>query len=129
MKSLTDSLNNSYRWMMLKESTIEEATVQKVLRLFGYASSNNQRYVCCLQTLPVRIDVHKYKKAEQNILMAIVTDSKRNVVDSAIWNIDSYLYNRISYHDLIGCASILDIDAHLNKQKHNVCNLLMRYTP
>lgn len=127
-RSFTESISATFCRNRLKESQIAEATVSKVLRLFGYANGSDARYICCLATEP-RVDIHKYLMGSQNLVMCIITDMDRRVIDSALWKVSPRLWNRLSKYEFGDSKTIEEIDSILRRNSSNGCECLMRYNP
>lgn len=127
-RSFTESVTTAYHKDRIKESQIAEASVSKVLRLFGYANGTDARYICCLGTEP-RVDIHKFMMGNQNLLMCIITHADRKVIDSALWKISSRLWNRLSKYEFGDSKTIEEIDSILRRNASNECECLMRYNP
>lgn len=127
-RSFAESVTSISTKHKLKESHIAEASVSKVLRLFGYANGTDARYICCLASSP-RVDIHKYRAGSQYLVMCIITDTDRKVLDSALWRVSENLWNRLSKYEFGSAATIENIDYILRRNKSNECECLMRYNP
>lgn len=124
-RTFSESIATTYNRERISESHVQPATTQKVLRLFGYGSGTDARYVCCLSDDP-RVDVHKFKIGQQYLVMALITKDNR-VLDSALWKVTDRTWNMLSKYDFAGVTDIEGIDSQL--RRINECECLMRYTP
>ena len=125
IKTLSDSLETTYKKFELKESEVGENSIQKVLRLFGYPNATSQQYVCCLSESP-RMDIHTYEIASRAFLMCLVTNSEHQVLNAILWNIPMSLKNKISKHELSMCKNIQDLDKCVSELSP-LSKLIMRY--
>lgn len=126
MRSLSSRLVENFKCKM-HESGIEQCSVQKVLRLFGYTNSTNQQYICCLQLSP-RIDIHKFCIGSQHFVMVIITNNDM-VIDSAIWSVNVHCWDSLSNKTFANCLSIDDIDKQLQQFITGYISFVMRYCP
>lgn len=59
MRSLSDSLTSTYK-ETIQESNIHDSSLRKVLKLFGYNNSYNNRFLKRINNVDTVLDIHKF---------------------------------------------------------------------
>lgn len=59
MRSLSDSLTSTYK-ETIQESNIHDSSLRKVLKLFGYNNSYNNRFLKRINNIDTVLDIHKF---------------------------------------------------------------------